>query len=195
MEPSEAWRQWRHQVDLSEYDARWDRLAAEGQAIHGEADMVERIGGHRVLDAGCGTGRVAIELARRGRAVVGVDNDPDMLALAKAKNSPVRWVLGDLATVAVDESFDVIVMAGNVLAFAEPADRRLIVANLARHLEPTGVLVNGASRARQCGPAEIDGWAADAGLMLDRQFATWEGEPFAGGSYRVSLYGRAEAGQ
>ena len=39
----------------------------------------------RVLDAGCGTGRVAIELARRGIEVVGVDADPDMLERARRR--------------------------------------------------------------------------------------------------------------
>ena len=72
-----------------DYDARWARLAAAGESVHGEADLVEALlretGGTRVLDAGCGTGRVAIELAARGFAVVGVDADPAMLSEARAK--------------------------------------------------------------------------------------------------------------
>ena len=71
-----------------EYDDRWSCLAAAGENIHGEADLVadlaRRIGGRRILDAGCGTGRVAIELARRGFEVVGVDADPSMLATAQS---------------------------------------------------------------------------------------------------------------
>ena len=54
----------------ADYDARWDEMAAAGDNIHGEADLVSfllaQTGGHRVLDAGCGTGRVAVELSRRG---------------------------------------------------------------------------------------------------------------------------------
>ena len=65
------------------YDARWRKLAAAGQSIHGEADLIESLlretGGSRVLDAGCGTGRVATELAARGFSVVGIDLDDDML--------------------------------------------------------------------------------------------------------------------
>ena len=68
--------------------------AAAGQNIHGEADVVEALlaeyGGHTVLDAGCGTGRVAIELDRRGFPVTGVDADPDMLAAAR--DSPPNWL-------------------------------------------------------------------------------------------------------
>lgn len=57
-----------------DYDARWERLAASGVGVHGEADLIESLlretDGSAVLDAGCGTGRVAIELAARGFAVV-----------------------------------------------------------------------------------------------------------------------------
>src|SRR4029079_8134136 len=66
-----------------DYDGRWQSLSAAGQNIHGEADLVEALlqesGGKRVLDAGCGTGRVAIELAARGFSVTGVDADAEML--------------------------------------------------------------------------------------------------------------------
>src|SRR5262249_53540301 len=62
----------------------------------GEADLVESLmreaGGTRVLDAGCGTGRVAIELARRGFSVVGLDSDTVMLDTARAKAPELSWV-------------------------------------------------------------------------------------------------------
>ena len=79
-----------------EYDARWRTLAAQGANVHGEADLVETLlrekGRTRVLDAGCGTGRVAIELARRGFSVVGVDADAPMLAAARAKAPELAWL-------------------------------------------------------------------------------------------------------
>jgi len=62
--------------------------------MHGEATFVEALGVRRVLDAGCGTGRVAIELARRGLDVVGVDADPGMLSAARAKAPELEWALG-----------------------------------------------------------------------------------------------------
>lgn len=52
----------------------------------------------RVLDAGCGTGRVARELAQRGVAVVGVDVDAQMLATARAKAPELVWIEHDLAS-------------------------------------------------------------------------------------------------
>jgi 2-polyprenyl-3-methyl-5-hydroxy-6-metoxy-1,4-benzoquinol methylase len=79
------WRSWRAQEDLARYDERFRRLAESGGNPHGEADLVASYKPATVLDAGCGTGRVAIELARRGIAVLGVDADPDMIAAARSK--------------------------------------------------------------------------------------------------------------
>ncbi len=189
---SEAWRRWRQRVDLDAYDVRWDQLEAQGQRVHDEADLVDQVGGQVILDAGCGTGRVAAELARRGKQVVGVDNDADMLAYAKRKPEAVRWELADLATMAVPEWFDTVVMAGNILVFVEPTLRQDVVGNLARHLKLGGHLVSGASRAEGCDFDDVDRWCDAAGLSPVANYATWDTEPFvAGGDYRVSVHRRA----
>ncbi len=185
---SDAWRRWRLGVDLDEYNGRWDRQAAAGCPVHGEADLVERLGGSVVLDAGCGTGRVAVELARRGRRVTGVDNDPDMLALARVKPEPVSWVLADLATVSLGERFDVAVLAGNVLPFVDPPRRPETVANIARHLVAGGQLVIGTAAEPGCRFGDIDRWCTTAGLERVAEYATWDEDPYDGGGYRVSVH-------
>src|SRR5262245_15416622 len=81
------------------YDARFAALAKAGKDVHGEANFVATFNVSSVLDAGCGTGRVAIELARRGLTVVGVDRDPEFFRLARQKAPHLPWVLADLATV------------------------------------------------------------------------------------------------
>ena len=66
----------------ADYAARFDQLRRAGADVHGEADLVAVAGaapGARVLDAGCGTGRVALRLAELGYDCVGVDLDPSML--------------------------------------------------------------------------------------------------------------------
>ncbi|MDQ1398226.1 MAG: hypothetical protein QOK20_158, partial [Acidimicrobiaceae bacterium] len=55
--------------DGESYQRRFDELASGGQDVHGEAAFVMALTPATVLDAGCGTGRVAIELARRGGVV------------------------------------------------------------------------------------------------------------------------------
>jgi 2-polyprenyl-3-methyl-5-hydroxy-6-metoxy-1,4-benzoquinol methylase len=80
---SDRWSQWRAETDLEEYYSRWTRLESLGQSPHGEADFIESLAPRSVLDAGCGMGRVAIELSRRGIDVVGVDLDDDLLDCAR----------------------------------------------------------------------------------------------------------------
>lgn len=171
------------------YDRRWAELASQGKNVHGEADLIERLGPGCVLDAGCGTGRVAIELARRGLEVVGVDVDASMLDVARAKQPGLPWVQADLATVALGRDFDLVVLAGNVMIFLAPGTEGTVVANLARHLRPGGALVAGFSlEPGQLGVAAYDGHAAAAGLVPGGRWATWDGQPFTGGDYAVSLH-------
>jgi SAM-dependent methyltransferase len=172
------------------YDVTYDRRAAEGQNVHGEADFVERFEPTSVLDAGCGTGRVGRELAKRGVGVVGVDIDPDMLATARRKAPDVEWVLGDLATVGLGRQFDAIVMAGNVMIFLAPDSEGDVVANMARHLAPGGVLVAGFQlQPGRLTLARYDDVAEKAGLRLAQRWSTWDSDPWSDGdSYAVSVH-------
>lgn len=187
---SEPWRQWRASVDLDEYETRWDRLAAAGEAVHGEADLVMRYAPRSVLDAGCGMGRVAIELAARGVDVVGVDLDADLLARARRRAPQLVWVEDDLSRLDLDRRFDVVVMAGNVLPFADEPVRAAVVAACARHLERGGLLITGAG-LRDDWPtlAAFDGWCADSGLELVGRLGGWTGEAFGEpAAYAVSIH-------
>lgn len=172
------------------YDATYDRRAAAGENVHGEADFVERTGARSVLDAGCGTGRVGRELARRGYDVIGVDIDDVMLSTARAKAPDVPWVLDDLATVDLGRTFEAILMAGNVMIFLAPGTEATVVANMARHLAPGGVLIAGFQL--QAGRLTIEAYhahCAAAGLTLAERHATWDRDPWqAGGSYAVSVH-------
>lgn len=182
-----------------EYDDRWRTLEADGRPIHGEADLVDglldEIGGSRVLDAGCGTGRVAIELAGRGRSVVGVDLDEAMLSAARAKAPALTWVAADLTDVAglAGDPFDVVLLAGNVMIFVEPGSEARVLAALTARLAPGGLLVAGFQVEPRLPLNRYDDLAADAGLRLVARWATWDRHPFTGGDYAVSVHGRANA--
>jgi SAM-dependent methyltransferase len=182
----EDWNRWRDQVDLGAYDQRWQRMAEQGENPHGEADLVASYGPSSVLDAGCGTGRVAIELARRGVAVLGVDADPDMIAAAAAKAPDLRWLTVDLADLDAEATFDVVVLAGNVVPYVAAERRARAVAACARHVAPGGRLVAGFTlRAGWPTLADYDGWT---GMRLDDRFATWDRQPYDGGPYAVSVH-------
>jgi SAM-dependent methyltransferase len=142
-----------------------------------------------VLDAGCGTGRVAIELARHGIDVVGVDLDASMLATARARAPGVEWVRSDLAGLDLGRRFDVVVMAGNVVLFTAPGTESSVVAGCARHVATGGTLLAGFQLDRSYGLDDYDRDAALAGMRLVDRWATWDGEPFTeGAGYAVSAH-------
>lgn len=180
----------------ADYDARWSELAASGENIHGEADLVEHLladrGGRTVLDAGCGTGRVAIELARRGFDVVGVDADPDMLAEAVAKAPSLRWLHGDLADAQALTDIapvDLVLLAGNVMIFTEPGTEAAVMSNLAARLNPAGLVVAGFRlQPDRLSLESYDDIAATCGLRPVARWATWDRRPFDGGDYAVSVH-------
>lgn len=183
-----------------EYDARWARLAAAGQSIHGEADLVDALlreqGGRRVLDAGCGTGRVAIELAARGYDVVGVDLDAGMLATARAKAPGIPWFEADLARLddvadlaGTGAGFHLVVMAGNVMIFVDPGTEGVVLAGLRARTARGGLLVAGFQvRPDRLALDEYDRLATEAGFAPVARFATWDREPYAAGDYAVSVH-------
>jgi SAM-dependent methyltransferase len=182
-----------------EYDARWRAMSARGENPHGEADFVDELlqregrpGDAAVLDAGCGTGRVAVELARRGYRLVGIDLDPGMLATARTKPELVEWVLGDLATAQLGCSFAAVVLAGNVMIFLAPGTEAAVVANLAGHLEPGGLLVAGFQlKTGRLTLADHDRLAGAAGLELVERWSTWDRRPWSeSDDYAVSVHRR-----
>jgi SAM-dependent methyltransferase len=173
-----------------DYDATYERRAAAGENVHGEADFVQRFAPTTVLDAGCGTGRVGRELARRGLSVAGVDIDEEMLSTARRKGPEADWHLADLATVDLGRTFDAIVMAGNVMIFVTPGSEGAVLANMARHLAPAGVLIAGFQlQPGRLQLADYDALAASAGLTLAERWSTWDCEPWQdGGGYAVSVH-------
>jgi SAM-dependent methyltransferase len=184
-----------------DYDEQWRQLEAEGHNVHGEADLVDALlggrAGARVLDAGCGTGRVAIELARRGYDLVGVDLDPAMLEGARAKAPELRFLHADLDGLDLGSSlgpngrgFAAVVAAGNVMIFLAPGSEARVVASLARHLEPGGLLIAGFQlTSGGLALSRYDEFAEAAGLTLTDRWSTWGRAPFAaGGDYAVSVH-------
>ncbi|MER7012061.1 class I SAM-dependent methyltransferase [Saccharopolyspora sp. NPDC000359] len=176
--------------DGRDYQRRFDELAASGADVHGEADLVRSFSPASVLDAGCGTGRVAIELARHGIEVVGADLDRSMLATARRLAPQIPWVCADLVGLDLGRTFDVVVMAGNVPLFTRPGTQPELVASVARHVRPGGRLIAGFSLDRGYRVADYDEHAAAAGLTLAERFATWDRAPFDGGDYAVSVHTR-----
>ena len=175
------------------YDRRWEELAAAGADVHGEADLVAALVGPppaSVLDAGCGTGRVAIELARRGFTTVGIDVDPALLDRARAKAPELEWSVADLADLPAERApgpFAGAVLAGNVMIFIARGTERAVLANVASRIAPGGLVIAGFQLTGPLSLAGYDAAAAAAGLTPVERYATWERAPFAGGDYVVTV--------
>jgi SAM-dependent methyltransferase len=178
------------------YDRRFAELAAQGVDVHGEAALVAAYQPGSVLDAGCGTGRVAIELARRGCRVVGVDQDSAMLDEARRKATQLTWITADLAdpsqTRTFGGPFDVVVMAGNVLLFVAPGTEGSVLSNMARLVAEGGRLITGYSLSPGgFGVEAHDTLIHDAGLTLEDRWSSWDRAPFSAlSSYAVSVHRR-----
>ncbi|MEO7556425.1 MAG: class I SAM-dependent methyltransferase [Acidimicrobiales bacterium] len=166
--------------DGEEYQARFDALAASGTDVHGEASLVASLvkPGGSVLDAGCGSGRVAIELARRGYEVVGADVDASMLAAARQRAPAIEWIAANLAELGLDRRFAAVLMAGNVVLFTPPGTQAAVVAGCARHVRPGGLLVVGFQLGRGYDLADYDAACTAVGLEPVDRWSTWARAPF-----------------
>lgn len=80
------------------------------------AAVAAELGAPSVVDLGCGTGRITCELTRREIEATGIDPAPAMLAVAQARCSEVRWILGGPALIPRG-SFDLALMTGYVAQF------------------------------------------------------------------------------
>ena len=182
------------------YAERFRTLSAEGHDIHGEAHLVEAVlpPPARILDAGCGTGRIAARLAARGYDVVGCDLDEQMIGVAHRDHPGLAWHVADLAHLddaGLGNSFDLVLLAGNVIPFLEPDTLDQVGASIAGQLRTNGLAIAGFGLDHHhlpagCSPVllhEVDNAMTRAGLALEDHWATWDRAPYKGGGY-VAAY-------
>ena len=168
--------------DGKKYQARFDLLAEQGQNVHGEASFVAEFSPVAVLDVGCGTGRVSIELARRGIETLGIDPDPSMIEEAIRLAPELKWIQQDAVDLDLDRVFDVVIMAGNVPLFCAEDRRDMLVRTSARHVAPGGHLVAGFQLGIDRGmgaysKTTFSQSCSRAGLLEVAWYATWDKQP------------------
>ncbi len=179
------------------YIQRFRDLAAAGDDIVGEARLVDAMVTRRsrILDAGCGPGRIGGFLHTVGHDVVGVDVDPVLIAAAEQDYPGPAWLVGNLAELDVlglaeppgstaDSSadqgggFDVIVCAGNVVTFIAPSTRRDVLRGFERHLRVDGRAVVGFGAGRDYAYDDFFADVEAVGLTPDLLLSTWDLRPF-----------------
>lgn len=121
-----------HDVECGSYEADlalWEELA-------------ESCGGP-VLELGCGTGRVALHLARRGHRVIGLDRDPELLAALADRGAqlPVTALEADARAFEPESSVALVLAPTHLLQLlADPAERAESLRCIAASLRPGGLL-------------------------------------------------------
>jgi SAM-dependent methyltransferase len=183
----------------ADYAERFIKLAAAGDDIDGEARLIDALAdrGSRILDAGCGTGRVAAALAARGHQVFGVDLDPALVAAGLRQYPGLQLAELDLLSLSPAlGTFDLIVSAGNVMVYLTPGTERAVLAAMASVLAPGGRAVFGFATDRAYTVSDLDADAASVGWSLEGRYGTWQLDPFlADSDWAVSIYRPPAAGR
>ena len=167
------------------YVDHFRKLAAEGADLVGEARLMDALlpPRSRVLDAGCGPGRVGAELHRRGHQVVGVDADEILIAAALEDHPGPTFLVADLAALdlpsaGIVERFAGAVLAGNVMTYLAPDTAVDLLRRVASHVVPDGPVVAGFSLDHGYPLDDFDRDLDDAGLTLEHRFSTWDLRPW-----------------
>ena len=164
---------------------RFRDMATAGDDLGGEARLVDAMVPRRsrILDAGCGSGRVGAVLTASGHEVVGVDVDPVLIAAAEEDFPGPRWILGDLAELdlpaeGVPAEFDVVVSAGNVMPFLAASTRGAVLHRLRRHVADDGRVVIGFGAGRGYAFDDFLDDARGADLAPELLLSGWDLRPF-----------------
>lgn len=193
------WAAERSLAQREAYARRFERIAASGEDVHGEARFVDALAGRGsvILDAGCGTGRIAAELRRRGHDAVGVDADGLLIeagrrqhpGLSLARLDLTHLTKDSLAAAGLPTSYDVIVAAGNVMVFVAPDTELKVLQRLASVLRVGGRAIVGFHTDRHYSHDDLDRAAASVGWVREHRFGTWQCDPYdPSGDWATSVY-------
>ena len=193
------WAAERSRAQRQTYSGRFERIAASGEDVHGEARFVDALAGRGsvILDAGCGTGRIAAELRRRGHDAVGVDADELLIEAGQRQHPGLPLARLDLTHLTPDTlgaaglptSYDVIVVAGNVMVYVAPDTELMVLQQLASVLRPAGRAIVGFHTDRHYSHDDLDQAAATVGWVREHRFGTWQCDPFdPRGDWATSVY-------
>ncbi|QRM57860.1 class I SAM-dependent methyltransferase [Sinorhizobium sp. BG8] len=155
------------------YDTRFvpALFAQWGPIVAAEAGVRE---GDRVLDVACGTGALTLAVAKiagPSGSTVGLDANPEMLAVARAKPVEIEWMQGVAEALPfADDRFDIVVSQFGLMFFE---DKPKALSEMMRVLKPGGRLVVAVCDAVENSP----GYCAFAQL-LDRLFGEMVGNAF-----------------
>src|SRR5882757_6944469 len=116
----------------------WRRVTSPEQT-RAEVDFLEKTFGEggRFLDAPCGNGRHALEFARRGYSMAGVDSSEEFIREARhAGELGIEWRLGDMCDLPWTAEFDGAFCFGNSFGYLDPGAAQTFLSAIANALKP-----------------------------------------------------------
>jgi SAM-dependent methyltransferase len=134
------------------HEFAWAYDLLQNDSIAPRVDFLQAILGQNgipanatILDAGCGTGRYAIELAKRGFQVCGVDRSTELIAIARNREPDAlerpEFLIADLLEASLPSHFDAVLCRGVLNDFVEDGERSSIFRKFAAWLRPGGILI------------------------------------------------------
>lgn len=121
--------------DAKLYD---DKHSFVWEKAKGVVELLSPKAGERILDLGCGTGRLTAEIAATGADVVGIDQSPEMIAEARAQFRDLHFEVGDARHLRFEGQFDAVFSNAVLHWIVEP---ELVVRGVAKALVPGGRFV------------------------------------------------------
>lgn len=134
---------------FNEYARYYDLLyrdkdyAAEADYIHGLIQK-QSPGAQSILNLGCGSGRHDRALAEKGYRITGVDLSEEILAVARhsTAGNDISYIWGDVRTVRLDRTFDVVLSLFHVMSYQTENDDLMAAFGTARHhLKADGIFI------------------------------------------------------
>ena len=176
------------------YDKLYSDMALEC------ARLVEKVFAHcgaspaSLLDVGCGTGTLSLYFADRGLAVTGLDLSPQMVALARSKDTggKVDFFCASMLAFTIDGTVDAAVSSNGVVSYClEPLQLRRVFENVRACLSPGGLYV-----LDTCTPFSVRSWNCERVYVEEEDvFAVWRSSYDADkdlGLYRITWFLRDE---
>lgn len=119
----------------------WRRVMTPEQT-RTEVEFLERAlripPGAQVLDVPCGNGRHALEFARRGYSMTGMDLSEEFIAEVRHSSAKGRWVLGDMRDLPWISEFDAAYCFGNSFGYLDRTDAGSFLSGIAKALKRGG---------------------------------------------------------
>jgi SAM-dependent methyltransferase len=125
--------------------------------------------GASILDAGCGTGSLALSLASEGYRMTGVDLSPEMIARARAKDkaSAIDWRVGDITSLELGATFDAVLSVADVFNHLETLDEwEAALRGFQAHLRPGGLVLIDAMTSRGLEQLDLQSVQERGGVTL-----------------------------